>query len=351
MSNSEMRGILFTFGNPLLDITADVDEKFLEKYGLEANNAILAEDKHKDMYADLCSKFKVSYAPGGATQNTARVMQWMLKISNSASYIGCIGSDEYGDKLEETAKKAGVEVLYQRNEVQPTGTCAVLVTGGGKNRSLCAYLAASEHFNKSHLETQEVKDAIARAKFFYSAGFPLTHGQESLKKIAEHATANNKTFTFNLAAPFLCQFFKEQVMSILPHVDVLFGNETEAVTFAEHNGLTEKKDLKKIAEELANLPKLNKDKSRIVVITQGADPTIIYSNGKITEHPVIPTPADKIEDTNGAGDAFVGGFLSQLVCDHSIEECVRAANYAANTIIQRLGCTYPAKPDFEKTVV
>lgn len=47
-----------------------------------------------------------------------------------------------------------------------------------------------------------------------------------------------------------------------------------------------------------------------------------------------------------AGDAFVGGFISQLVQEKPIEECVRAGCYAANAIIQRSGCTYPEKPDF-----
>ena len=47
-----------------------------------------------------------------------------------------------------------------------------------------------------------------------------------------------------------------------------------------------------------------------------------------------------------AGDAFVGGFLSQLVQEKSIDECARAACYAANVVIQRSGCTYPEKPDF-----
>jgi adenosine kinase len=46
------------------------------------------------------------------------------------------------------------------------------------------------------------------------------------------------------------------------------------------------------------------------------------------------------------GDAFVGGFLAQLVQEKPIEECVRAGCYAANVIIQRSGCTYPEKPDF-----
>ena len=48
------------------------------------------------------------------------------------------------------------------------------------------------------------------------------------------------------------------------------------------------------------------------------------------------------------GDAFVGGFLSQLVQEKPIEDCVRAGTYAANVIIQRSGCTYPEKPDFKQ---
>ncbi|XLR02919.1 hypothetical protein S83_069117 [Arachis hypogaea] len=55
-----------------------------------------------------------------------------------------------------------------------------------------------------------------------------------------------------------------------------------------------------------------------------------------------------IRMTEGAGDAFVGGFFSQLVQEQPIiSEWVRAGCYAANVIIQRSGCTYPEKPDFQ----
>jgi adenosine kinase len=76
-----------------------------------------------------------------------------------------------------------------------------------------------------------------------------------------------------------------------------------------------------------------------VCFTQGAEPTVIATEGKATEYAIIPCP--ELIDTNGAGDAFVGGFLSKLVGGESMEECVRAGNYAANVIIQRSGCTYP----------
>ena len=56
--------------------------------------------------------------------------------------------------------------------------------------------------------------------------FPLTVSPESVLAIAEHAAATNKTFTMNLSAPFLVQFFKEPMMKVFPYVDILFGNET-----------------------------------------------------------------------------------------------------------------------------
>lgn len=347
----DMFGVLFTFGNPLLDITAEVNEEFLKKYGLNANDAILADEKHKNMYNDLTDNFKVEYAPGGATQNVARVMQWMLAIPKSATYIGAIGKDKYGDKLNDTATEAGVDVLYQRTDKEPTGTCAVLLTDGGKHRSLCAYLAAANHFSIDHLSDPAVKAAMDKAKYFYVGGFPITHGVESIMAIAEHSHKNNKTFCFNLAAPFICSFFKDQVLKVMPYVDILFGNESEMEEFAKANNFKEQKDLKKIAVEIASLPKQNGKNSRIIVITQGDKPTIVYKNGEVTEFQVIHTEPDLIVDTNGAGDAFVGGFLSQLVSENSLENCIRCGNYAANIVIQRHGCTYPEVPEFDKTVI
>ena len=34
---------------------------------------------------------------------------------------------------------------------------------------------------------------------------------------------------------------------------------------------------------------------------------------QVETYPVIKVPKEKLVDTNGAGDAFVGGFLSQIV--------------------------------------
>lgn len=49
MSEEEQSYTLFCMGNPLLDIQVTKGEDLLKKYDLNANDAILAQDKHLPM--------------------------------------------------------------------------------------------------------------------------------------------------------------------------------------------------------------------------------------------------------------------------------------------------------------
>ncbi|KAK1290970.1 Adenosine kinase 2 [Acorus calamus] len=335
-------GVLLGMGNPLLDISAVVDEDFLKKYDITLNNAILAEEKHVPMYDELSTKYNVEYIAGGATQNSIRVAQWMLQAPGATSYMGCIGKDKYGEEMKKNSKLAGVTVHYYEDETSPTGTCAVCVVGG--ERSLVANLSAANCYKSDHLKRPENWALVEKAKYYYIAGFFLTVSPDSIQLVAEHAAANNKVFMMNLSAPFICEFFREPQEKALPYMDFVFGNETEARTFSKVHGW-ETENVEEIALKISAWPKVSTRK-RITVITQGADPVVVAEDGKVKLFPVILLPKEKLVDTNGAGDAFVGGFLSQLVQEKSIDECVRAGCYAANVIIQRSGCTYPEKPDF-----
>ena len=204
---------------------------------------------------------------------------------------------------------------------------------------------AANCYKSEHLKKPENWALVEKAKYFYIAGFFLTVSPESIQLVAEHAAANNKVFMMNLSAPFICEFFKDALDKVLPYMDFVFGNETEARTFSKVHGW-ETEDVEEIALKISQLPKASDARPRITVITQGADPVVVASNGKVDLFPVILLPKEKLVDTNGAGDAFVGGFLSQLVQEKPIADCVKAGSYAANVIIQRSGCTYPEKPDF-----
>jgi adenosine kinase len=147
-----------------------------------------------------------------------------------------------------------------------------------------------------------------------------------------------------LSAPFICQFFSKQLFEVLPFVDYLFGNESEALALGQtlELGMT---DVAEIARHISQIPKIDGVEGRKVIFTQGALPTIVACKGEIEKFPVNEIPDKDILDTNGAGDAFVGGFLSQLVQERPLSACVSAGHYAASVIIRTLGVIFPARPN------
>lgn len=134
----------------------------------------------------------------------------------------------------------------------------------------------------------------------------MTVSPETIQKVAKHANEENKIFTMNLSAPFLCEFFKKPMLAALPYVDILFGNESEMETFSKANNL-ETTDLKEIGLLISKMEKINAKRKRIVIITQGADNVILIKDNNVSEFSVPKIPEDEVVDTNGAGDAFVGG--------------------------------------------
>ncbi|KAE8591455.1 hypothetical protein XENTR_v10018455 [Xenopus tropicalis] len=242
--------LLFGMGNPLLDICAVVDKDFLDKYGLKANDQILAEDKHKELFEELVKKFKVEYHAGGSTQNSVKVAQWMIqKPYKVATFFGCIGTDKFGEILKKKAEEAHVDAHYYEQSEQPTGTCAACITG--ENRSLVAHLAAANCYDKTkHLDLKENWELVQKAKVYYIAGFFLTVSPESILKVATQSSEQNKVFCMNLSAPFISQFYKDPLMKVMPYVDILFGNETEAATFAREQGF-------EVSRTFASLRKLH----------------------------------------------------------------------------------------------
>lgn len=121
----------------------------------------------------------------------------------------------------------------------------------------------------------------------------------------------------------------------------------EAEAFAKAFDIAET-DLQKIALKIAALPKLNPSRERVVVITQGKDPVILVEGAKMTLVPVTELSREQIVDTNGAGDAFTGGFLSQMVLGKPWEACVKCGIYTATHVIQHSGCTFSGSSDFKE---
>lgn len=328
---------LLCLENPLLDIQAQGNADLLKKYNLKANDAILAGEEHKGIHEDLLNNYSATLIAGGAGQNTARGAQYMLP-PNSVVYIGGVGDDKYAAILHDAVKQAGLRVEYRVDPKQPTGRCGVVITD--HNRSMVTDLGAANHYDLEHLKSPEVWKLVQNATHYFVGGYHLTVCPPAIQELAKQAAENDKPFIFSLSAPFICQFFKDPLDAAAPYWDYVIGNETEALAYAESHGL-ETKDIKEIALHLSALPKENKKRERVAIITQGTDATIVAVGGKIQEFPVHAIDAKLIYDTNGAGDAFAGGFVAGLVSGVSLEQAIDQGQWLAQLSIRELGPSFP----------
>ncbi|KAF2583521.1 hypothetical protein F2Q68_00000079 [Brassica cretica] len=122
-SSNNYDGILLGMGNPLLDISAVVDEAFLTKYDVKLNNAILAEEKHLPMYDEMSSEFNVEYIAGGATQNSIKVAQVVRGVVESLKIItrqASLRVAEYAFHYAKTHGRERVSAIHKANIMQKT---------------------------------------------------------------------------------------------------------------------------------------------------------------------------------------------------------------------------------------
>jgi len=396
---------LLGMGNPLVDAmiysqdendgseeAVFVRETFANKaLGVVPGGIMLAENDDakidaqlKQVVVDAFSKVSKDehFVAGGATQNSIRVASWMGL--SSPKYTGAVGKNgKDGEpckrriQMEKACTADGVVACYQESDKNQTGCCAVLV--GGIERSLVTSLEAANDFPMLDTimndEKNSAKQAIEEANIIYSAGFFMTHpgGADAILKLTDTDGAvrtDDKIYCINLSAPFLflpflpfMQTFKKLFFGeatdgegkVTKHAGLnekafIFGNETEAAEFAkamewknEDKDLTVAEIAKKLHEESVGKP--------TVVFTQGADSTVVYGKDGLVEVQVKKMEKDLIKDTNGAGDAFVGGFLAALAKNETnVAVCCDAGHYAASQVIQRSGATVPTTQGWDEYV-
>ena len=129
-------------------------------------------------------------------------------------------------------------------------------------------------------------------------------------------------------------------MKVRAHTAILAVNETEAELLAASS------DLNKCGEIL-------REKCGRVIITLGKDGALLWEG----EKPVVKVDcprveAEKVVDTTGAGDAFVGSLAFFLSGGLEMVESVRRSCCVASLTVQTPGtqASYPARADIPDLV-
>ncbi|CCW66443.1 unnamed protein product [Phytomonas sp. Hart1] len=345
------------FGHPLLDMMANVDQSFLLKYEIQPGSVSLARPEQLPLFDHLLDgNLKVEYVPGGSAMNTARTFSWVRPDAH-VSYIGALGKDRFSSILKMALSQANVEPLFEEHTTKPTGTCAGLVFQ--KERSLLANLGAAVELSLQHFKHPDVQRSIRDASLYYAEGFFLNtvSSPQGLLAVAQHSKQYGKIFCLNLSAPYISIAFRDHIAALMPFIDYIFGSEEDVLAYAaarwpQEFGTAQHADqdfyIRSAVSKISLIPSLTG--KRTVIATRGAMSTIIACGERILEVEVAPIPENEIVDLNGAGDAFVGGFLAQLMtsidnidADHLIRS-VSIGHKAAQNCIQHNGATLGGHP-------
>jgi adenosine kinase len=346
---STLKGKLVGLGNPIIDISNEINEEGLEKYGLKFGQTIFANDQNKFFFDDLEKAPNCSYIPGGSVTNSIRVTNWMLNGNKDygCGIIGCIGNDEYGRQILSELLKVNVQTILEVDQKDLSSRCGCGIFK--KERCLMPEIRASNKLSMGFIE--ENLETILKADILFVEGYFLIDCWDIVLFLTKKFKDAKKKVAFTLSAAFMVEFHYEKIKILSDMADLIFCNEEEAATMAKMlTGKSSDNDLENSRTIHANLPQID----RLLIVTCGKNPVHLtrydYTKKDFSfslSVNINVLSSDEIVDTNGCGDAFVGGFMSEYLRGSEIEKCALAGNYASSVIIRNIGCTYPEKPEFK----
>lgn len=338
---------IIAIGNPIVDISAEVEKESLEKYHLAWGATVFADDYNIGFFTDLESRPRVTYIPGGSIQNTLRVTSWCLNMEKdvkdqfSITMLGAVGNDNYKEKINTALRMSGVVPLLQIVPNLETSRCGVAIYK--KERCLLPQIKASSHLSMEFIK--EHRDEIDRNDALLIEGYFLQEKFDICQELCQDFSNNGKFIILTFGAVFMVQVHRQKIQEIANYANMIVANMDELREFANTRG----DDYKDILEKAA---KILVKKDRLFVVTNGSKEALIYRfdyNKGISDFIVQSFPNlvknEDIVDLNGAGDAFLGGFLSEYMKGSELHNCGRKGNDIASIILKNVGCTFPKTLD------
>lgn len=245
-------------------------------------------DNTVDTYVDAGVQY-----PGG---NAVNVAVMMARLGAKAAYLGCVGADAGGSLVREALEAEGIDISRLR------------VREGQNARAYIGHVAGDRQFicsdpgvRADYRWTQDDYD--------YIAGFDHVHTSiyselgEALVPISRQA----RSLSLDVSNRWSLEYLEKTA----PHTRFLFLSAAE---MRDNDAI-----------ELAN--RCMEMGPQAVVLTRGGDGAIALDASGLARQAALPTV---VEDTLGAGDGFISGFLTWILGGSSLSEAMHGgAEFAA----------------------
>ena len=238
---------------------------------------------------------------GGAPMNVALNLH---QLGLQSRLISAVGADEDGEKLLDFLRSFDLPLdLIQVKKDKETSKVLVDTSDPENIKYTIVSPVAWDFIEWSEALDKGVEEADAFV--FGTLGVRTNESLKTLLQLLHHPTL--RIFDANLRPPF---YDFEVIETLLGFADILKINEDEMEIFADYFGT------EPTVESLCGYLDTHFP-MEIICITRGAKGAVLYQKGKIIDHPGYKV---NFQDSIGAGDAFLSGFIKTYLEEKSPEE-------------------------------
>ena len=287
-----------------------------------------------DLYADppgtrVEQSEKFSSALGGSAANIAAAI---VKLGGTAALVTAVSDDAVGGYIRNQLRHYGIDAPY-------------VATVGGAARSSLAVVETRNEDCQSVIYRNGAADFALTAQHVEDVAYDdfgalVITGTSLALEPSRAATLYAMALARNAGLPIILDVdyrpyswtSRSEASEVCGRAasisDIIVGNDVEFAVMAG------------IGDGLGLARKLAEETQRITVYKMGEKGSVTSCGERSFETGIYPVAALK---PTGAGDAFMGGFLTSLAFGLDLEAAVQRGSAAAAIVVTRVGCA-PAMP-------
>merc|ERR1712110_797751 len=236
-----------------------------------------------------------------------------------------------------TVENYGIKSLIKKNGIASTAATVTLKVGTKTVHPtvVTKQSVAGSAFKLIDYNEMDTPSFLNSSVVVYLSGDFVASSPEATLEIARCAVEKGKVVAISLGSTVICQFHKQTILQLLQYVDYVFANEDQILTLARETGIKDSDDLEKSTQAISRMPKINSSRRRLVICQNGESSCILAQGyNKIRYFEGTEENTASLDGEN-VFEAFVGGFLSQIIQGGSLEDGIEvgyrtASVYSAN---------------------
>lgn len=291
-------------------------------------------------------KFVTGFGGKGANQAVQAAALLGSNSQTSVFMLGKVGTDAFGEKTLENFAKRGVSTKYVHTTSEASsGVAPIVVSASGQN-SILIVGGANDLLTVE--EVRSASDDILGADWLLAQlEIPLPITLEAFKIAKSRPDARVRTILNT--APAMAPPLSPDFLELLRLADIICPNEVELAQLTAST-VREEHFIEDVESAAAKLLELCLPSTPTIISTVGSRGCVI-SSGSPVQHTHVQPPlqitADRVIDTSGAGDSFLGAFAVALLefSASDLTRCAREAQYASGLSVCRRGTqsSYPSR--------